>query len=529
MEEPPASELVGELLAELGSAEAAAGLPSAAERLALAAGATTDPYRRAELALQRGHALYNEGLYKQAAEAYDAGTGELAAAGESGPQALELHDELQTGFTVAATIVDELRPRALERSAQLLERAAATGAPTHGQRLLLAQAAVHAALTGEPARRVVELAERGWDDGRLLRRDGADGTAWLLVAASLALSGELERSIEVADEVLADAQRQSAPLGFATASYFRATPECWQGRISDALADLELARDARRYGWRRFARSAAANYCLCLIETGDLDEAERVLTEDAPLDAVHDLEDARRLYALAELRLAQTRPREALDAALAAGAEIERTVTVWGYCPWRSAAAQAALALGEVERARELAGAALQTSERIGALHARIRGLRILGLCEQGERSLELLRSAAELGTAGPPRLEGIRALLDLGAAMRRSNQRSAAREPLQTAADLALTGGAGVLHERARIELAAAGARPRRTATRSGPSSLTPSERRIAELAADGLSNREISHILFVTPKTVEYHLRNAYRKLDIESRRELARVLAA
>ena len=83
------------------------------------------------------------------------------------------------------------------------------------------------------------------------------------------------------------------------------------------------------------------------------------------------------------------------------------------------------------------------------------------------------------------------------------------------------------MLHARARTELAAAGARPRRAALRSGPASLTPSERRIAELAAVGQSNREISQILFVTPKTVEYHLRNAYRKLDIESRRELARVL--
>ncbi len=62
-----------------------------------------------------------------------------------------------------------------------------------------------------------------------------------------------------------------------------------------------------------------------------------------------------------------------------------------------------------------------------------------------------------------------------------------------------------------------------------SGPASLTPSERRIAELAAGGNSNREIAQMLFVTPKTVEYHLRNAYRKLDIESRRELARVLVA
>ena len=69
-------------------------------------------------------------------------------------------------------------------------------------------------------------------------------------------------------------------------------------------------------------------------------------------------------------------------------------------------------------------------------------------------------------------------------------------------------------------VELAATGARPRRDVLLTGPESLTPSERRIAELAATGQSNREIAQALFVTPKTVEYHLRNTYRKLDIQTR---------
>jgi DNA-binding CsgD family transcriptional regulator len=76
-------------------------------------------------------------------------------------------------------------------------------------------------------------------------------------------------------------------------------------------------------------------------------------------------------------------------------------------------------------------------------------------------------------------------------------------------------------------MELSATGARPRRERLVSGPESLTPSERRIAELAASSQSNREIAQALFVTPKTVEYHLRNAYRKLDISSRQELADAL--
>ena len=72
-------------------------------------------------------------------------------------------------------------------------------------------------------------------------------------------SGELERAIVIADEVLEDAQRRGSPLAFATASHTRSMPRLWQGAVTEALADLELARDARRYGWRRFIRSAAAN------------------------------------------------------------------------------------------------------------------------------------------------------------------------------------------------------------------------------------------------------------------------------
>lgn len=98
-----------------------------------------------------------------------------------------------------------------------------------------------------------------------------------------------------------------------------------------------------------------------------------------------------------------------------------------------------------------------------------------------------------------PPRLETMRALVDLGATLRRENRRAEAREPLERAADIARRGGAVALSERARVEL-----------------------------AAPGQSNREIAQALFVTPKTVEYHLRNTYRKLEIQTRRELAEALS-
>ena len=111
---------------------------------------------------------------------------------------------------------------------------------------------------------------------------------------------------------------------------------------------------------------------------------------------------------------------------------------------------------------------------------------------------------------------------------MRRANRRSDAREPLASGLELAERCGAKALSERANEEIEATGARPRRL-VRSGIEALTPSERRIAQLAAEGLSNREIAQALFVTQKTVKMHLSNAYRKLDIQSRGELAELLGS
>ncbi|HEX4280816.1 MAG TPA: AAA family ATPase [Solirubrobacteraceae bacterium] len=526
LQEPPTAQLRPEVLAELGAAEAALGRPAAADHLEQAAAASADPRRRAELGLQLGRALDVLARHEEAAGAYDAALHELPAA-PNDPDELELRDELESSFISTASIVPDLQPLALERATRVIEHAV-KGPRTQGQRLLLAHAALHATTTGESAHNAIELTERAWDGGRMLSDANPQRIGWRLVTAAFLLNGELESSLEVSQAALEEARRHAWPLAFATASYVRGLPLLWQGQVTDALADLELARDARRYGWQQFARSAAAHYALCLIERAELDQAQAVLDEDGPLDEPQDIEDVLRLYSLAELRLAQRRPREALDAALAVGDIGERTIGYLGYCEWRGTAAQAALMLGDRDRALAFAGDALARAERTDVFHLRVRARRIIGLCEPGTRGVRSLRTAARLASNGPARLETTRALVDLGAALRRDNRRSDAREPLERAADLARRGGAVALSERARVELAAAGARPRREALLSGPASLTPSERRIAELAATGQTNREIAQALFVTPKTVEYHLRNAYRKLDIQTRGELAQALA-
>lgn len=104
--------------------------------------------------------------------------------------------------------------------------------------------------------------------------------------------------------------------------------------------------------------------------------------------------------------------------------------------------------------------------------------------------------------------------------------RRDDAREPLRQAFGLARRCGAARIAKRANSELEATGEKVRRY-TPIGVESLTPSERRVADLAASGMTNRQIAQTLFVTVKTVEAHLSAAYDKLDIESRRQLPAAL--
>lgn len=115
-------------------------------------------------------------------------------------------------------------------------------------------------------------------------------------------------------------------------------------------------------------------------------------------------------------------------------------------------------------------------------------------------------------------------ALADLGALHARRGRMAEARGPLTRAAELAHECGAGPLVARAEAALAATGVRARGGADRD---ELTATERQIAELAAAGMTNREIAGRLVVTPKTVEWHLTHAYGKLGVTSRRQLAHAL--
>jgi DNA-binding CsgD family transcriptional regulator len=197
-----------------------------------------------------------------------------------------------------------------------------------------------------------------------------------------------------------------------------------------------------------------------------------------------------------------------------------------GIMPGRSHGARAALAAGDAEQARALAEADLALCRRVGAPGMIGRALHTLGLIAADGDGLTLLEEAAATLAGSPLRLEHAHTLVDLGSARRRAGQRAAAREPLRQGHALARLGGMTALRERARVELSATGARPRKPIV-TGVDSLTATERRVAGMAAEGRTNRQIAQSLFVTIKAVEAHLHHTYQKLDINTRKSLAGVL--
>jgi DNA-binding CsgD family transcriptional regulator len=194
---------------------------------------------------------------------------------------------------------------------------------------------------------------------------------------------------------------------------------------------------------------------------------------------------------------------------------------------WRSAAALSLAELGRHEEARTLAADEVHRAQSFGAPRAIGIALRAQALVGRHAERPKRLADALEVLEPSPARLEHARVLVDLGATFRAAGQRNAAREPLLEGLALAARCGARTLEGRTRAELGAIGVRPR-TTEHIGADSLTPSERRVVDLAAAGGTNREIAQTLFVTEKTVETHLGRSFRKLDITSRRKLPDVLA-
>ena len=515
--EPPPPDQAASVLADLGTAEVAAGDPAgAADHLAAAVEETADPVERARLALPYARAV-------AARDGHEASAAVLVAAieqveGVDRDLALRLESELAALGGQRDRYTPGLAER-LARHSELPGRSAA-------ECLILASHAGTAAMTGGRADESVAIARRALNDDILLREEGPECVPFYHAVVVLTICDDVATARAALDEAFLTARASGSAYGFAAASLAAGFLEWRLGNVVAAERESGAAMDVLGEH-PAYGPMLVGNQVLAMVERGHLDEAEGLLTAfgwlAAPPDAVPAI---RVLLGRSALRLARNRPEDALADALESGGREQR----WGLrdyeLGWRTYAALAHRRLDATDEAQRLAVEHLELSRGFGAKTPLGRALRFAGLVEDGGDAIALLQEAVDVLEAAPGRLEHAHALVAFGAALRRAGRRSAARDPLRAGMDAARACGAAALVEAAHAELTAAGARPRKLMF-SGVESLTASERRVAELAAGGLGNREIAAELFVTVKTVENHLSRVYNKLDIRSRAQLAGAL--
>jgi DNA-binding CsgD family transcriptional regulator len=508
--EPPQGAARVAVLRELGAAEALAHDPLAIEHLECARLAEDDPRARAEIALELASALLVLFRSVQACRVLESAVADLD------PAAHELRARLDAAIVSAAF----LDAATIETGARVLAERAADPPPGAPGRAIHVQLAQTMVLTGQPAQRAREMADPA-----------------IAAAGEEDLWTTFETGLVVL--VLAEAFDSAAELidrcgGLPSVRIVRrraASLEAVRGFLAARLGALEPAEMHLRMSIELTPEHTSPGGWLVVLGwlsdvltlRGNLDEAERTLAS-APAEPwpVH-VGAGFALAARARLRFAQGRLQEGLRD-LDSLADRERPWALVGPAVhhWRPDAAIALLALGREDDARDLAGEDLLRARAYGAPRTLGIALRAAGIAQGAADGLELLREAASILEATPARLEHARALVALGAALRRANRRADARGPLAEALDLAYRCGSPPIVEAARVELQACGARPRRLVL-SGVDALTPSERRVAEMAASGMSNAAIARALFITRATVQTHLTRVYRKLDIASREAL------
>lgn len=516
-EQAPAPGRSGLLLA-LGAALDRAGDPDADTVLAEAEVAADTPEERTAAQIARGRALAGRGRHADAVALLRRASD---AAGD--PPPIELEIELaRHGRVVLAE---------RERAVATVQRVLAAPEPRPpAARRLLAESALEAVSGPEPGRdAVVALARAALDGGRLLAEETADGLGWFWAAYALHLAERNAEALAVLDDAVADAQRRGSLAGFVQAIALRSGPRFHLGDLRGAAADCEIALAAGagvHEAWLPAVRSTLVQLRTYL---GDVDGARRIAAEQ---EVAHRATGPTMLflYGRAVLHAAVGADDDALTDLRTAGRQMALGAGENpAMMPWRALAAVILARSGRPDEARPLADEELALAERFGAAGpiAIARHARAMSEPDPAAR-VPLLREAVARHAEGERRCEHVEALVSLGSALHDTGAAKDARAPLREALDLAHRIGAGGLAEGARAALVAAGGRPRRPALR-GRDALTPSELRVAELAVEGRSNREIAEALFVTLKTVEWHLTCCYRKLGVRGRPALAEALTS
>ncbi|MCD9899105.1 DUF2791 family P-loop domain-containing protein [Streptomyces sp. MT29] len=491
-------------LARLGSAELRAHDPSAIERLREAKTRVGEPEGRRSVRIELGVALAASARYEEA----------LTLLGQDREQTPE-------DTRAFAAVLSRLAPA-------LSERTHTSFAPSAGRR---SRAAVEALSRRAPLRRVRRLASAALSASEREALHDTGVTSAAIAAWTLAECDELAGAESALDDQLRRATRAGQLLTVDTVRSLRARVLYSSGRLAEAEATARsVLRHQRATSLRPLSVPLAAAVLVhCLIDTCRPEEAEAFLGKTG---LSRELPEAAMFL---PLRAARGRLRirlERFDDGLADIHRCRELVARHGWwhpsavCDYLSDGVRAMVRSDGSERAIDLVMDELDRARAFGAARPLAVALRTYGELKGGARGIALIEQAQDMLAGLPDTLEHARTLIALGSARRRAGQRSEARRRLTAAMDLAGSIGAVALEHEARQELRLAGSRSVRGEA-AAPAPLTPAEERVAWQAVKGLSNREIAQALFVTVKTVEWHLSQTYAKLGIGRRSELSDAL--
>ncbi|SDD12803.1 regulatory protein, luxR family [Geodermatophilus telluris] len=518
LREPPRQRY--KVLLELGRAEARIHHPEARVHLEPVVGGARRPEDRATAALELARLLLASGEPSRATDVLDRAVRGLGTA----------HPEL------SLTLECERMAAAmgsLSRAAGAVERfeSAHASSPPFGPpliRLVMAQRAMGRLAIGEDRDGTLELARGALAGGRLLAEQGCEAPGYYFACNAVAGCDELAEGGTALAAAVEVAQRQGSRHGYAFASSWRAWALLRAGDVRGAELDASSVVEPEDEVGQGFNQTVAASVLAeALIERDDPAAARTRLTRAWAECASDQVTNLYLHFVDARLRLLTGDPAGALREALAVGQRTRAAGYVFpSLLPWRSVGASAHRALGQDEEAAVLVAEEVGLTRRFGAPRALGIALRTQALVGRAAERVDVLRQAVSVLESSQARLAHAQALLDLGTALRRAGHRAEARGPLGEALELATRCGGVWVARRAREELVAAGARPRRPA-QHGPDALTPAELRVARCAAQGMTTREVAQSLFLTTKTVETHLTRTYRKLRVASRTELPAAL--
>lgn len=419
----------------------------------------------------------------------------------------------------------ESRRRVAARAARLRGRVDA-GADVTGTEL--ATVAADTVMAGESAQRVAELALRAAE--RFAQAPSFGDFSVYYPARCLVGADRLDEAQAVLAGLLAAARRRGDDFETIVPLAYRAELLHRRGDLAAAEVDVRAALALTSAGWAGVPAMAAVLAAI-LLEHGRLDEARAALEgagitgPPGALPATFPV--AMALHQRGRVRLAGGDPAAATGDLLECGRRVldagEPNPT---FIDWRSCASVALTVLGDHDRARALVGEELELARRFGAARAIALALRARAALHDAQDAVADLREAAAVLDGSPAHLARAHVLGDLGAAVLLRGRHTEGRELLRVAAELSHRCGATALTDRVLGDLRRTGARPR-GAARTGPAALTPAQRRVADLAAGGVANRDIAERLVVTTRTIELHLSATYRKLGIRTRADLPSAL--